>query len=148
LWPEFGGADSSSKINGWQTNDILSFSDVEAGGDLYIVGYPKSLGLQGKFDPDRPLFRKGMVAGKDKRYHRIIGDGAVYAGNSGGMVMELYIDNQGRPSGKLIGLVSEFIPYNDFLADANGNIRSVDTKNSGYSVIVPADEILDLLKTF
>jgi hypothetical protein len=88
------------------------------------------------------------VAGKDNKFHRIIGDGAVYAGNSGGMVLELVFDKTGKPSMSLIGIVSEFIPFDDVLFDSNMNIRSIDTKNSGYSVIVPADEIIELTRQF
>lgn len=138
----------SSKINSWPTKDILNFGQIDAGTEIYIIGYPKSLGLQGKFDLDRPLFRRGIVAGKDKKFHRIIGDAAVYFGNSGGMVVELYYDKAGTPSMQLIGLVSEYIQFNDALVDLQGNLRNVDYKNSGYSVIVPADEIIDMTKTF
>lgn len=134
----------SSRITSWFTNDIFNFQSVIAGSDIYIIGYPKSLGLQGSFDLDRPLFRKGIVAGKDIKYNRIIGDGAVYFGNSGGAVFGF--EYQGpQVSVKLIGIVSQFIPFNDFLYDARGNAKSVDTKNSGYSVIIPAELIIKLL---
>lgn len=135
----------STRLNFWLTKDALKFGDVLAGSDIYVIGYPKSLGLQGNFDLDRPLFRKGIVAGKDFTFHRIIGDGAVYFGNSGGIVVEMYMDAKDI-SFKLIGLVSQYIPFNDILLDTRGNIRSVDAKNSGYSVIIPADKILELTR--
>lgn len=100
--------------------------------------------MQGSFDLDRPLFRKGIVAGKDIRYQRIIGDGAVYFGNSGGAVFELYLEG-GKPEIKLIGIVSQYIPFNDLLLDTRVNIRSIDAKNSGYSVIIPAERIIQLI---
>jgi hypothetical protein len=139
---------TSSRINSWSIENILKFESIEAGREIYIIGYPQSLGLQGKFDLDRPLYRRGIIAGKDKKFHRIIGDAAVYFGNSGGMVLELYYDKNGAPSMQLIGLVSEYIPFNDRLFDLQGNLRNVDLKNSGYSVIVPADEIIDMVKSF
>jgi hypothetical protein len=135
----------STRVNFWQGTDILKFADIDAGSDIYIIGYPKSLGLQGKFDLDRPLFRKGIVAGKDINYHRIIGDGAVYFGNSGGAVMELTYLPNGDPDIRLIGIVSEYIPFDDILFDVKGQIRSIDTKNSGYSVITPAERLLQLI---
>jgi hypothetical protein len=37
----------STRINSWSLSDISIFSDITAGGDVYIIGYPKSLRLQG-----------------------------------------------------------------------------------------------------
>lgn len=132
-------------INSCPINLAFKFNEVIAGSEIFVIGYPKSLGLQGNFDLDRPLFRKGIIAGKDVSYHRIIGDAPVYFGNSGGIVLGMGVD---ATILKLVGLVSEYIPFNDLLFDSRGNLRSLDAKNSGYSVIIPADKILDLLKTF
>lgn len=137
-----------SRINGWPINFCSNLSELESGSDIYIIGFPRSLGLQGRFDLDRPLLRKGMIAGKDFTYKRIIGDGAVYFGNSGGIVIGLVYD---RTTNKfefnLIGLVSEYIPYNDILYDNKMIARSIDYKNSGYSVIIPTDFIIPVLKS-
>jgi len=135
----------ATKINSWSMRYVLKFGDVNAGSDIYIIGYPKSLGLQGNFDVDRPLFRKGIVAGKDVAHRRIIGDGAVYFGNSGGIVVGLGGNDQYF---KLIGLVSQYIPFNEILYDSRGVPRSIDLKNSGYSVIIPTDKILNLIRDF
>ncbi len=138
----------SSRINGWPMELCSGLSEIESGSDIYIVGFPRSLGLQGRFDLDRPLFRRGIIAGKDYAYKRIIGDGAVYFGNSGGMVLGLVYDHKLKDFGfKLIGLVSEYIPYNDILYDNKMIARSVDYKNSGYSVIIPIDFIIPVIKS-
>ena len=137
----------ASRIIGWPIQFSQTLSEIVSGSDIYIVGFPRSLGLQGKFDLDRPLFRKGIIAGKDYSYQRIIGDGAVYFGNSGGMVISLAYDNKlNNFQFKLIGLISEYIPYDDILYDNKMNPRSVDYKNSGYSVIIPLDFILPVIK--
>jgi hypothetical protein len=138
----------SSRINGWPIYLNSSLSEVESGCDIFSIGYPRSLGLQGKFDLDRPLFRNGIVAGKDFTYKRIIGDAGVYFGNSGGCVFVLFFDQKIKNfSFKIIGLISEYISYNDILFDNKMNPRSIDYKNSGYSVIIPVDFILPVLKS-
>ena len=68
----------------------------------------------------------------------------VYQGNSGGAVYEL-----NRVSGeiKLIGLVSQFVPFEEHLkSEAYGYINTNIT-NSGYAVIVPIDSVIDLINS-
>jgi hypothetical protein len=133
-----------TKIESWPSFLSLAINDIEPGSDLFVIGFPQSLGLQGNFDMNRPLMRKGIVAGKDLKSKRIIGDGAVYFGNSGGIAVAVHFSN-GLFGLKLIGLVSQFIPFDESLFDKRGNQRSIDYRNSGYSVIIPTNFIFSVI---
>lgn len=136
-----------TKIESWPAHLSVSIEDIIPGSDLFVIGFPQSLGLQGNFDMNRPLMRKGIVAGKDLKLNRIIGDGAVYFGNSGGIAVAFhYKDNTFHL--QLAGLVSKYIPFDESLFDRRGVQRSVDYRNSGYSVIIPSNSIISLIKAF
>lgn len=134
-------------IESWPTHLTVTIEEIIPGSDLFIIGFPQSLGLQGNFDMNRPLMRKGIVAGKDLKLNRIIGDGAVYFGNSGGIAVALHYDDSNFDL-RLAGLVSEYIPFDESLFDKRGIQRSLDYRNSGYSVIIPTNSILTLIKSF
>lgn len=136
-----------TKIESWPIELCVSIEEIIAGSDLFVIGFPQSLGLQGNFDMNRPLMRKGIVAGKDLKLNRIIGDGAVYFGNSGGIAVAIHFKNNIFDL-RLAGLVSQYIPFDESLFDKRGNQRSVDYRNSGYSVIIPSNSILSLIKLF
>lgn len=134
-----------TKIQGWPTYQSLSLEDTIPGSDLFIIGFPQSLGLQGNFDIDRPLMRKGIIAGKDLKLGRIIGDGAVYFGNSGGIAVAIHFNGKDFQT-VLVGVISQYIPFDESLYDKRGVQRSLDFRNSGYSVIIPTNYIFPLLK--
>lgn len=136
-----------TKIESWPTDLSVSIEEIIPGSDLFVIGFPQSLGLQGNFDMNRPLMRKGIVAGKDLKLNRIIGDGAVYFGNSGGIAVAIHYKNNSFDL-RLAGLVSQYIPFDESLFDKRGNQRSIDYRNSGYSVIIPSNSILSLIKLF
>ncbi|MCO5286198.1 MAG: trypsin-like peptidase domain-containing protein [Chitinophagaceae bacterium] len=136
-----------TKIESWPVELSVSIEDIIPGSDLFVIGFPQSLGLQGNFDMNRPLMRKGIVAGKDLKLNRIIGDGAVYFGNSGGIAVAIYFKDN-KFDLRLAGLVSQYIPFDESLFDKRGNQRSIDYRNSGYSVIIPSNSILSLIKQF
>jgi hypothetical protein len=70
---------------------IGRLAQVNVGDDVYVFGYPTSIGLQQspKFDYSMPLLRKGIVSGVFQKAQTIILDSSVYFGNSGGPVMEV-----------------------------------------------------------
>lgn len=136
-----------TKIESWPTDLSVSIDEIIPGSDLFVIGFPQSLGLQGNFDMNRPLMRKGIVAGKDLKLNRIIGDGAVYFGNSGGIAVAIHFKDN-KFDLRLAGLVSQYIPFDESLFDKRGNQRSIDYRNSGYSVIIPSNSILSLIKKF
>jgi hypothetical protein len=95
---------------------IRSLNEVLIGNDVVMFGYPTSLGVPPQLvqqppqlEPDRPLLRKGVVAGKNMTTHSIILDCPAYFGVSGGPVFE--IDRElAATHFWLIGVVKEFVP--------------------------------------
>ncbi len=127
-----------------------SFAKVSISNDVFVIGYPSSLGIRStpQFDYTRPLLRKGIVAGKDNEARTIIIDSPVYFGNSGGPV---FIKDQvalGIDNFYLIGVVKQFIPFVETWTNQTTKYQNISVSNSGYSVIAPTDVILELLKNW
>ncbi len=123
---------------------IKQYADVLVSNEVYIFGYPTSLGLgaaSGKeqFDPRAPLLRRGAVAGKYDPLKTIILDCPAYPGNSGGPIMEVEWCHDPEHGiyhrYSVIGVVSEFVPY----------MKSGAHENSGYSVGVPMDAVVAMM---
>jgi hypothetical protein len=138
---------SSSGIVGVSRDFIKTFAQVNVGNEVIVFGYPDSIGLQQipQLDPSRPLLRKGIVAGENSINHSIVLDGPIYAGNSGGPVLE--IDHE--PLGTrfwIIGVVSQFVPYDDIWLNERQGYSNHTLLNSGYSVASPMDAVLQLTK--
>lgn len=121
-------------------------SEVLISNDVFLLGYPSSLGLieSPQFDYYKPLLRKGIVASLDKRRGTIILDCPVYYGNSGGPVIQVDL-NYPRVDLKVIGVVSEFIPYQENWINQSNSIIHNEISNSGYSVAVPMDYIIEMI---
>jgi len=68
---------------------LLKLTNVDVGEETFMHGYPESLKVESVFDFDRPLMRKGIVAGIDRKLETIVIDSPSYPGNSGGPVFEL-----------------------------------------------------------
>jgi len=134
-----------SSISAYVSANIASFDESELGNDIYIFGYPKALGLEGiyQYDFDRPLLRKGSLAGKYVANRTLVIDCSSFGGNSGGPVIEI-IKNEA----KIIGIVVSFIPLAEVWINPRYNIRNIELVNSGYSVVEPIDKIFDLIETF
>ncbi|MGZ3864063.1 MAG: trypsin-like peptidase domain-containing protein [Bacteroidia bacterium] len=126
------------------------YNEINIGGEIYLLGYPSSIGLQAipQFDYTRPLLRKGIIAGKYEKNKTILIDCPSYWGNSGGPVYELVKTNLFTTEIKLIGIVSEYIPYYDIWENKRTGFNNVQAMNSGYSVITPIDDVLDLISRF
>ncbi len=151
--PDFGGrwqfdkqvcrvksySDASFVTFGWQL--LGRFAEVNVGEDVYVFGYPSSIGLQAspQFDYSKPLLRKGIVSGVYQKAQTIILDSSVYFGNSGGPVME------GAGGHRIIGVVTEMIPFMDVWENKRFHYTTGNLSNSGYSVVEPIDFILDLV---
>jgi len=122
------------------------FYEVLIGNEIYIFGYPTSLGLKKipQLDYNRPLLRRGIVAGKNRSLETIILDCPGYKGNSGGPVVEVEKVNLGKTVFNVIGVVVQFVPY-----VTHGYGYSDTTTiilNSGYSVAIPIEIVLELLR--
>jgi S1-C subfamily serine protease len=127
---------TSSGILGVGIQNVKRFSDISVSNDAFVFGYPTSLGLADipQIQYERPLIRKGVIAGKNKPLKTIILDLPVYKGNSGGPVVE--VEDLGLSKKlSLIGVVSQMIP-------------SRDGSNSGYAVAIPIDPVLELVNSY
>ena len=120
---------------------VKKYADVLVGNEVIVYGYPTSIGLKQipQLDPNRPLLRKGIVAGLNPATQTIVIDCPVYPGNSGGPVIELD-RTPFRTDFKLIGVVTQFVPF----AKGSSNFYSLD--NSGYALVAPMDGVLALIK--
>lgn len=125
---------------------MKTLDEVLIANDVYILGFPSSVGLKNmpQLDYKTPLVRKGIVAGKNKSLNTIILDCEVYPGNSGGPVIE--VEKDGFISKyRLIGTISQYVPFALYFKDMNSQNLGYALNNSGYSVIVPNDPIIDLI---
>jgi len=124
---------------------VTSFKDVQIGDDVIVFGYPTSLGLQQmpQLDTSRPLLRKGIVAGTNPQTKSLILDSPSYFGNSGGLVMELVRAYQVTLL-RIIGVVVSFVPF--VQAGASQTFAFQMASNSGYSIAVPMDFVLELIR--
>lgn len=127
-------------------SSVKRFSDVLVSNDVFLFGYPSSIGLKqsAQFDYARPLLRRGIISGKYEAQKTIILDCAAYYGNSGGPVIEM---EQEGPTYKykVCGVVSEFIPYVESWVNNMAGIENIEVSNSGYSVAVSMDPVFELI---
>jgi hypothetical protein len=129
---------------------IEPLKNVSISNDVYILGYPQSLGAEGsnQIEKDRPLIRKGIVAGINNSNSTIILDCPTYFGNSGGIVFELDEINAIQYRYKIIGVATEYIPFHEHLYSKELNYVNTNLENSGFSVAVPMDTILELIENY
>ena len=130
--------------------DILKtrpFEKVLISNDVFLFGYPTSIGIKetAQIDPQRPLLRKGIIAGKNTSKRTIIIDCPTYFGNSGGPVMMVEQVSLTKTKFPIIGLVSEFVPFKETWVNVTHKISHWEISNSGYSVVTPIDAVLELL---
>jgi hypothetical protein len=129
---------------------IKAFNDVLISNDVFIFGYPTSIGIKNapQFEYLRPLLRKGIIAGKNLKKETIILDCPAYYGNSGGPVIE--VDHVGITGKKylLIGVLSQFIPYTETWENKTNKLTRLEVSNSGYSVVTPIDKVLELITQY
>ncbi len=129
-------------LNLWPISAIKKINELKTLDEIYTVGYPKSLSLTRNFDFNRPLVRKGIIAGLDFTTNKIIADCPTYQGNSGGIVILVFpVDMKYY----IIGLVSQFVPFEEHWKNEAYGYSNTNVYNSGYSVIVPIDFILQQL---
>lgn len=127
-------------------NSVKFISEVLVSNDVYLYGYPSSLGLRQspQFDYTKPLLRKGIVANLYKTFGTIILDCPVYYGNSGGPVVQVL--NQGLQfRHHIIGVVSQFVPYSENWVNQSNGLVHTEISNSGYSVAIAMDYVFEML---
>lgn len=120
----------------------LGFDTLQLASSVFIFGYPVSLSMKGKYDSNRPLLRRGAVAGKNYEDGLIIVDCQVDQGVSGSPVFI------GSENGlKLVGIVTEMIPFVQKWENQTYGTSKIEIDNSGYSVVEPIDLVLSFLRT-
>lgn len=143
-------------IYGRKTSDVffipldmfLGSSRLNVAAPLIILGFP--MGLRSD-EFAVPIARRAMVARSDPKI--VIVDGFVFPGNSGGPV--IYCPaikvGKGMTSGvlndqRLIGLVSKSLNYVDIAVSEQSKIPRISfIDNTGLSIVIPADAILELI---
>ena len=127
------------------------FKDVLVGSDIYTFGYPSSIGLQGapQVDQARPLVRRGIVADKDPGRRTLVLDSPAFKGNSGGPVLERgvteFTGTNVQWHFKVIGVVVEFIPFEERWANNQFGYWNTTISNSGYSIAEPMDSVFEVV---
>jgi len=125
---------------------VKLIDDVLISNDIFLYGYPSSLGLKQspQFDYTKPLLRKGIIANIHKPFGTIILDCPVYYGNSGGPVVQVSSDGLNNRH-NVIGVVSQFIPYSENWKNLSNNLVHTEISNSGYSVAVAMDYVFEMI---
>lgn len=133
---------------GAQREDIKLYSETAIGNDIFIFGYPTSLGIETypQIDYTKPLLRKGIIAGVNEEKKSLILDCPVIYGNSGGPVVESERVGLSEVRYSVIGMVSEFIPFDEKWYGIKRPFNLSQIENSGYSVAIPMDVILELIQ--
>ena len=116
---------------------------------MYVFGYPTSLGIKEipQIDPLRPLLRFGIIAGTNPARKSIILDCPSYPGNSGGPVLEVEEVDLVNRRFRVIGVVSQFVPFAETWVNKTHHYQNLTISNSGYTVAVSMDPVLDLIST-
>ncbi|MBD3341775.1 MAG: hypothetical protein GF353_21910 [Candidatus Lokiarchaeota archaeon] len=122
------------------------YKDILVGNNVYVIGYPSALGFQEspQFDYKRPLLRKGSIAGKFDKAKTVILDCPVYYGNSGSPVIQV-TEVFGAKSYEVIGVIIQFIPFDEAWTNRKILPPRTFSSNSGYSVVEPIDAILEVI---
>mgnify|MGYP006349322183 CR=1 FL=1 len=126
--------------------NLKLYEDIKISNDIFLLGYPVSLANSRFINPLRPLLRKGIVAGKNDTLRVAVLDCPVYQGNSGCPVLEYEHVSVTRTEIKLIGIAIEFVPFVEITQSLYYKYKNSTIENSGYSILVPVDFILELIK--
>lgn len=140
------GEEVHGGILGASPDVIKRYQDVAVGNEIFILGYPVSLGIESypQIDYSQPLLRAGVVAGKNDAKQTIILDCPTQYGNSGGPVIEVEQTSLTEKNFWVAGVVTEFIPFDERWYTKK-RISAKNIENSGYSVAIPMDTVLDLI---
>jgi hypothetical protein len=128
------------------TDYTTKYDDVLESNEVFIFGYPSSLAKSNQIDRNRPLLRKGIVAGKNHFQKTVIIDCPSYNGNSGGLVIQVNRPHAQQKTSTAIGVVSQAVMFREeFKSVREPNHVNIFLENSGYTVVEPMDRVLELL---
>lgn len=135
------------KITTVARKNIKKFDEVLVGNNIFIFGYPTSLVTKNiqQIEDKKPLVRKGIIAGLNKKNNTIILDCTINFGNSGGPVIEVEQINITSFNFRLIGLITEIVPFVEEWTNKRYNITNVQIENSGYSIAMSMDSVLKII---
>ncbi len=138
---------SSSSVVSVDARTATKFlKDVFISNDVFMYGYPSTLGFRHspQFDYEAPLLRKGIIANIYASKGTIILDCPSYYGNSGGPVVEVSVNGLVSEH-KVVGVISQFIPFVEEWVNNKSGLKNINSSNSGYSVAVSMDEVFKLI---
>jgi len=122
------------------TTSSKKLDEVLTANDVYVLGYPSSIGLH----YNTPLVRKGIVAGINYTNKTIVLDCLIFHGNSGGPVLQVTHLPNGVVSITTIGLIVQYVPVAETWVNATQNYSNMQIYNSGYSIAEPMDFVFEL----
>jgi hypothetical protein len=125
---------------------VKKLSEVLTADDVYVFGYPSSIGIQQspQIDYNTPLIRKGIIAGVNDANKTIVLDCLTFHGNSGGPVLEV-TRNGLVTEFRVIGVISQYVPVTETWINTTLNYYNLQIHNSGYSIAEPMDMVLELI---
>jgi len=140
---------TGSGIVAVQIQGVKQFKDILVGNTIYTFGYPTSIGIKNipQIDPLYPLLRSGIIAGTNAARKTIILDCPSYYGNSGGPVLEVEEVGLAPKQFRVIGVVTEFVPFAETWVNITHKYQNLTITNSGYTVAVPMDPVLELINS-
>ena len=138
-----------SGVLGVSLDTIKRFDEVLTANTVYVFGYPTSLGMKEipQIDPLRPLLRSGIIGGTNPSRKTIILDCPAYPGNSGGPVLEVEHVDLLNQRFRVIGVVSQFVPFAETWVNVTHKYQNLTVSNSGYAVAVSMDPVLELISS-
>lgn len=130
----------------------LGFDGFDCAEDIVLFGFPSPISRPAapfqadKLDPNAPLFRKGVIAGKNTENGTFIIDGAANWSNSGCPV--LLTRSGGAPAKEffIIGVITEYIPYVSVSKYENNRVTNITSANTGNAVVEPIGAIIQLIE--
>lgn len=139
--------EGSPGIIGVGLSNVKLFDEVLIANQIYVFGYPTSIGMKEipQIDPLRPLLRFGIIAGTNPTLKTIILDCPSYPGNSGGPVVEVEEVDPFKRHFQVIGVVSQFVPFAETWVNVTHKYQNHTISNSGYTIAVPMDPVLELI---
>lgn len=148
IWGAFDLADHALTLQQMES------TGVSEGNLVYALGFP-----MGKVDVIKaPICRLGCISRVMDAFIRydenptFLVDAQVFPGNSGGPIVSrpetLAIEGtQSNSSANLIGILSEYIPYQETLySRQTGRDRMIQEENSGLTVVHPVDRIKEVVE--
>ncbi|MER8637657.1 hypothetical protein [Mesorhizobium sp. M1365] len=132
-------------ITGINLMNITSIGHAGLSNDIFLFGYPESIGEKGQLEPFKPLLRRGCIAGFNSVNRTIIVDAPAYQGNSGGLVLEARRINPILVKYLGLGVVSQFVPFIEETVSRHFGTVNVSIENSGYTIVEPMDKVFELI---